>query len=953
MHLDARAPRFVGRAAEFDRLAAALAGPPALVLVEGEAGIGKSRLIQEALATTTAHRWLAVCPPFRDALTLGPIVDAARASRAGPAGSALAGVTLSALAGALRPLFPEWADGLPPAPEPMADAGGARHRLMRALAELLDGCGVELLVVEDVHWADEATLDFLLFLIARRPQRVSLLLTYRREDLPTGSLVLRLSSRTPPGVSHTRISLGMLGVAATAELVSSMLDEQQVPDDLVSFLHERTEGVPLAIEESVRLLRDRADLVRRGDEWLRRSSDDLAVPGTIRDAVAERAARLSRSAQRVLQAAAVLSEPADPATLRAVSGLPAARSRAAVDEAVRSGLLGEDGRGGVAFRHILASRAVYDGLAAPDRRALHRRAGLVLESVSPPPLARLARHFRAAGETEHWWRYGEQAADLALASGDHPTSVALLHELLTDPGLSARAVARMAQKIPIFAFSGYLGRSDLLATLRRVLGGELLTVPDRAQLRYQLGRMLMHAGEISAGAAELERAIPDLDEPLDVAKAMLTLGRLDATPRPTATHRRWLDRADAITASVPEQARLGLLVDRATALLQMGDAAGWAVGAALDPDSPPLELARGCLNLGDSAIRWGRYDDARRWLGTALETAERHRYGRLRDIVLATIAHLDWHVGAWGSHGELAARAAELADLVEDRVIHLEALLVGGLIAAATGQRDAEATLRKVVVEGHQRGVVELQLDPAIALARLRLADGDPAGALACTAEPVRMIVRKRIWFWGTELFPVHLQALTATGELAAARRLFASFARGLRELRIQAPIATASLAACRAVLATTGQAAAWARSAAAWQALPRPYEALHAAEQEARCLLAAGDRVAGLARLADVHRGLLALGAVADADRVAHSLPARTWRGGRRGYGDQLSPRELEVVRLLLTGLSNPEIARLLSRSPKTVAAQLNSAMRKYHVSSRTALAVTATQAGIVPAEL
>ena len=942
------APRFVGRAAEFARLTAALAQPPALILVEGEAGIGKSRLVHEALATTKARWWLAVCPPFRDALTLGPIVDAARQCRA-ERSAGLAGVTLSALAGALRPLFPEWADELPPAPGPIADAGAARHRLMRALAELLDAFGVDLLVVEDIHWADEATLDFLLFLISRRPQRVSLLLTYRREDLPSDSLVLRLSSRTPPGVGQTRISLGVLGVASTAELVSSMLDGQQLAGDLVSFLHERTEGVPLAIEESVRLLRERADLVRRGDEWLRRTSGDFEVPSTIRDAVAERAARLSRSARRVLQAAAVLSEPASLATIREVSGLPAGQARAAVDDTVRSGLLGEDDRGAIAFRHVLASRAVYDGLAAPDLRALHRRAGLVLEAVQPPPLARLARHFRAAGDTDRWWRYGEQAADLALASGDHATSVALLHELLTDTGLHAGAVVRMAQKMPLYAFTGYLGRSDLVKTLRAVLDGELLTVRDRARLRHQLGRMLMHAGEYAAGAAELERAIPHLDEPLAVAQALLALGQPSGTPWPAAAHRRWLGRAEEITAAVPAYERLNLLIDRATALLQMGDPAGWALSEELGPDSPPLQFARGSLNLGDAAVRWGRYGDARRWLHAALATAEQHRYGRLRDMILGTLVHLDWHTGTWEA-ARLAERAADLADLVEEPVVHLEALLVGGLISAVSGRPEAQATLRRVIDEANQRGMADLPLEPSAALAQLRLSAGDAAGALAVTAGPVRMIAHKRIWLWGADLLPVHLAALQAAGDPAAARRLLAAFARGLRELGGRAPVAVASLATCRALLAPTGR--AWAAAARTWQALPRPYGALLAAEQEARCLLAAGERDAGLARLISVHDGLRALGAVADADRVAHTLPARTWRGGRRGYGDQLSPRELEVVRLMLTGLSNPGIARALSRSPKTVAAQLKSAMRKHNVSSRTALAVSAMKAGITPAD-
>ncbi|HEY3471761.1 MAG TPA: LuxR C-terminal-related transcriptional regulator, partial [Amycolatopsis sp.] len=148
-----------------------------------------------------------------------------------------------------------------------------------------------------------------------------------------------------------------------------------------------------------------------------------------------------------------------------------------------------------------------------------------------------------------------------------------------------------------------------------------------------------------------------------------------------------------------------------------------------------------------------------------------------------------------------------------------------------------------------------------------------------------------------------------------------------------------------------------WADAAAAWEALPRPYDALLAREREAACLLESDDtREAGLARLDEVLLGFEALGAGAGAERVRatqreHGAATAVWRGGRRGYGDQLSPRELEVVRLLLTGLTNPEIARVLSRSPKTVAAQLNSAMRKHRVTSRTALAVSATQAGIKPA--
>ena len=517
------APRFVGRDAELRRLADALAREPALVLIEGEAGIGKSRLIREvfAAAATRGRRPLvAGCPPFREALDAG-----ARRGRH-PAGAYHRGRTGTERAGRDAAAVPQWAADLPPAPDPLADAGAARHRLMRALAELLDRIGVDLLVVEDVHWADDATVDFLLFITSRQAARVSLVLSYRPEDVPPGSPLLRLLSRPAAGAGHTRITLGALDLPQTRDLVSSMLDGEHVSEDFAAFLHERTDGVPLALEESVRLLRDRADLIRQRGEWIRRPLDDIAVPPTIRDAVAERAARLGPDAQRLLRAAAVLGEPAAERELIAVSALPRQRARDAVDEALRGGLLVEDddgpdrlppcAGGARRVRRDTRPRAQGRAISGPGRRCSARR---------PPPVARLAYHFRQAGDAARWRHRAEQAADLALASGDHQAAVAFLHELLTGAGLPGNAVARLAQKMPVFAFTGYLRRADIVSTLRAVLDSEILGVQDRAEVRSQLGRMLMHAGEYTAGAAELERAIPDLGPPVTAARAMMVLAR--------------------------------------------------------------------------------------------------------------------------------------------------------------------------------------------------------------------------------------------------------------------------------------------------------------------------------------------------------------------------------------------------------------------------------------------
>ncbi|MFI1098195.1 ATP-binding protein [Streptomyces sp. NPDC020917] len=955
-----RGPRLVGRSAELDRAVRSLtAGTPATVLVEGEAGIGKTRLLQEVLAAPGLDGVLvAGCPPFRDTLTLAPVVDAVREARTG-----VAGLGLSALAGALRPLFPEWADALPPAPERLDDAGAARHRLFRALQELLAACGTTVLVVEDAHWADAATLDFLLFL-ATRPaaDRLSLVLTYRPEDVPAGSQLLRLLGRPVPGTVHTRIALVPLSVAETAQFVSSMLHDEHVSDAFATFLHKHTSGLPLALEESVRLLDDRADLIRRGGEWRRRTLTEIEVPPTIRDAVLERAARLGPDDRQVLRAAAVLAEAVHPAVLVTVSGLPEDRARDALAAAVRARALVEDPGGRVHFRHLLAARAVYDDIPGGERRALHHRAGRALETLSPVPIARLPRHFGEAGDTDAWRHYTERAADLALASGDQPAAVTALHALLSAGDLPAGDVARLCRKFPVFAFSGYLGSTELLGVLRALLdGGAALTQSERGEVRAQLGRMLMQTGQYAAGAAELEQAIGDLDDhPYEAAAAMSSLSRPAGADWPVSAHRRWLDRSvELVEIRVPADRRLPFRVDRVTALLEMGDPGGWDVAAGIpetaDRPADLLSVIRADLNIGDAAMRWGFYAEAGRRLERAVEVGASSGHLRMRDMAAVTLAHLDWHAGRWPG---LAERAAALAAIEEDPVIFLEGGLITALLTSATSTDAAELALAegrfaRVLTEGARRGIVDVPLEPTAALAALRLAEGRVADSLALTDEGMRVVTRKGIWLWAAEIAPVRVQALLAAGRTDEAADLVARYARGLRGCT--APAAEASLAACRAWLAEVREPAdraaeQWEDTAAGWDRLPRPYAALLARERRAVALAAAGRDGEAADLLAAVETGLRALGAERDAQRVAaRDRPAS--RGGRRGYGDQLSPRELEVVRLMLTGLSTPDIARSLSRSPRTVAAQLNSAMRKYRVKSRTALAVAALQSGVTPA--
>jgi DNA-binding CsgD family transcriptional regulator/tetratricopeptide (TPR) repeat protein len=947
----------IGRGRELADLTRVLACSPALVLVEGEAGIGKSRLLNAYLSSGPARTrpaLVACCPPFRQPQTLGPLTDALHGVAAD-----VVGLPLTGLAGALRPLFPEWAASLPPAAEPAEDATVARHRVFRALAELIRCLRLAMVVVEDAHWADEATLEFLLYLASLDSWTASLVVTYRPEDLPARSLLPRLS-RHAAGNRGLRLSLGPLDAEHTGALVSSMLAGEPVSAEFATFVHDRTEGVPLAVEELVKLMADRADLARRDGRWVRRSLAGIIVPPTVRDAVLERAGRLSPQAQAVLRSVAVLAEQVDETTLAVVSALPGSDARAGLAEALRSGLLGEDARGLVSFRHALAGQAVHDAIAGPDRRALHLRAGCALEGRSASQTVRLARHFKEAGETVRWSRYAEQAFHLALSSGDEASAAELLCDLIdeTKPSGGHQAV-RLLRWISPASMADPRYCRQIARSVRSLLDSWLSPPSEEAELRVKLAAILLDLEEYEAARAELKRVIPHLTgNPRLAARVMGLLGTPHDLITPASEHRRYLRRAAQLTSSAQPSERPQLLMEQATALLVLGEEEGWAKEALVAAEATAAgniqRLAFSQLNSGDTAMTWGRYADSRQRLARALELAEARHYRHYRDVVLATQVHLDWFTGVWEG---LPARAHALADSeagpLESRY---EAALVIGLIHAAAGARErAGDCLRDVLALRRRQGAPYYIMEPAAALARLLLADGRTEDALRVTEDGAEVLAAKRIWIWATDLVPARVAALAAAGRIDEAASLAAAFARGLGNR--DAPAARAGLALCRALLAQargehSRAASRFGRAAAAWRSLPRPYDSWLALEQQARCQLAAGNRASALATLDEVLRGLTELGAAGDVSRVKRELrglnPA-VRMPGRRGYGGRLSPRELDVARLLVAGGTNREIGEQLFLSPKTVARHLDSAMRKLGVRSRTALAVRLVEAEMV----
>ncbi|TDD95410.1 ATP-binding protein [Jiangella asiatica] len=945
---------FVGREHELAAVAGALRDGPALVLLEGEAGIGKTRLVQESLQDLDELTVLAAaCPPMAEPFPLGPIVDALHRR-------SVDGVQLSPLAGALRPLFPEWVEHLPPALEPLEDPSSTRHRLFRALVELVERSGVDVLILEDAHWADAATLEFLPMLCASSDRDISLVVTYRATDVPDGSPLLRLSSRPPTGLRRLSLTLEPLGVDETTALVASIFATDDVSAEFVSFLHRRTGGVPLAVEESVSLLRDRGDIVRRGGEWSRRALDELQVPPTVRDSVLERVARLAPEARRVLAAAAVLTDPADEAMLARVAGLDAESARFGLAEALSSGLLREARPGRFVCRHALASRAIEEATPASERRHLHRQAAEAVQQLGTAPVTRLSRHFREAGDVAAWSRYAEAAADLALESGEDRAAVVVLHELLTAAEHPPERHARLVRRLAEAATWGVAALGDLALEVAAVLSAALerydLPAGQRGEIRLLLGRLWLQLGDFDVGIEQVEAAADELvDRPELAVRAMISLAYPRGQDWPVSRHLEWLDRASRLMPHVAEDERVWFAVDRASALLMMGEPSGWAEAAAqLDPDAATLyeqrQLARGFMNIGHSAIGWGRDDEARRQLDRAIELLASTGYQRLMNSALLTRAHVDWHAGIWGG---LAGRVQELADN-DDTLPEalLEARMLLGLLDLAAGRRaDAELKLRTVVAEAARRGLVDVQTAPTGALGRLYLADDAVDDALRVTGPGMATIAGKQTWVWAADLAPVHVDALVRAGRAQEAAALVERFAAGLDGR--DAPAPRAALLVCRGLVAQDATAAAelFGAAAAAWAELPRPYAELLARERQAHALLAAGGADdPALEVLATVQGRLRELEARWDADRVARLMRdrgvdvARAWRGGRRGYGDQLSPRELEVARLVAQGLTNRQVAETLFLSPRTVDRHLSAAMRKLAVTSRTALAVAIT---------
>jgi len=935
--------QLVGRTHELAAVSRALervaGGQAAFVELAGEPGIGKTRLLGELAAdaeqrgclvlggrATEFERdapyglWADALDPYLERL------DPVRLRR-------LEGTGLDALAVALPAFAAARGGPVPPAERYVV------HRAIRGLLEQLAAARPLVLCLDDLHWADPASLEALGALARRPPEGAVLLAVAYREGQAPDALVAALGEAARVARS-VRLAPAPLNRAEAAVLCGG---------DVSPELYELSGGNPFYLQQLAR--------ARPGGDVTTQLAD---VPDAVAAALAGELNALPVEARRVLEAAAVAGEPFEPDLVAEVAGLGEDSTLAALDALLERALIRSTPvPRRFVFRHPVIRHAVYAAAPGAWRLRAHARAAAALEQRGAGPVER-------AYHVEHAARRGDRAAVDLLAEaaervfGQAPASAAqylesALRLLPDDADETARRIELLRTRAYALFGAGRLDAADavLAETLelvpRDAWEQRTLLICSQAATDAWSGRPLSAAlRRLRASLAEEPegRSLGGFGVRMSLAGLSLYDLRLDAVP-------------DLATDGLAQIRGTGnpLREQAALAMIALAHAAAGRAHEARRPLSQAIALladrddremtshSQGFCDAGFALSLLGRYEEALEQLRRAVAIDRRTGHGYFLPVLLATQLQPLIQLGrlteaiavgeealeaAWtsgspalplGAHGDLAL-ARQLSGDTD-----------GALRDAREGVRLASQARLWRARAGWTLGLVEAESEPGAGIATILDAAGGPELPEVLPAE------RPRVW---AALADAELQR----GGVAAAEQAAARLAAAPLGLAPAQALAARSRAAVLLALGRADEAAATAGRGAAGRSAP--LEAARARAIEGVALAMTGDREAGVAALKDAagaFDGFEARRLRDHAIRELRRLGVRTWKRGptvpRHAEGlDALSPREREVAALVQAGRRNAEIARELFLSLKTVESHTRNIYAKLGVSSRVELA-------------
>ena len=836
------------------------------VLVHGEAGIGKTALLRGfcAEAGGSARVLWATCDPLFTPRPLGPLLDIARAT-----------------GGELRE---------------QVERGVQPYEVAHALIDELDRRSPSVVVVEDLHWADEATLD-VLRLCARRVDAVPALLigSYRDDGLPA-SHPLRVMLGGLSGAVGGRYELARLSEGAVAALAQGSTVD-------LGELYERTGGNPFYVTEVL-------------------SAGGGRVPPTVRDAVLARAAALSGAARDVLEAVAVVPQRTEVWLLEAL----VQRALDGLDECLESGMLRGEADG-VVFRHELARLAIEQSLTPHRAVVLHRRAlaALAEPAIGSPDVARLAHHADAAGDTNAVLRYAPAAAEYAAAVGAHREALHQYRRAIRfAAGLPAEQRAELLER---FADEGYMTdmREEALAAFAEALAihrdaGELLRAGNVLRLRARLEGCMGRTAEAQTDAREAARLLEQFAPGIALARAYAEVAEQAMLADDAEQTFAWGQKAIALAERLGDtEALVGALNSVGVMQLTHHEPEG---EVKLERS---LELARSAdlgidagnayINLCASLSRLGRYLDMARYVDPGIEYCQERGLEAWTQCLVAAKAENELALGLWDQAAETATSIIDGPPNEVTAPIY-EALRVRALVRARRGDPDHGTPLDRAQAISESVGELQYLTPTATARAECAWLEGRQQAIKQATESAFELALRQR--------------ASSFIGELGLWR-----WRAGL----LEAPPADAGEPYSYQI------AGDWERAARYWRENGCRYEAA----------LALADSPGGKA-LRQALDELQALGARPAAAIVARRLRELGERGLPRGPRPKtranpagLTARELDVLQLLAEGLRNAHIAERLVLSEKTVDHHVSAILRKLDVRSRGEATAEATRLGFL----